>query len=142
MSEREQHRREAVLTQVQQSLGQAQSHAKRFRKWDVALLLVSIVLGTLTTVLAGGTAASGDAAAAMLGGWRLVCLVVAVLAAAGTIAGALHQSFRVTDRLSEAVTCVAKLQSLQLALSMTDVDARDAAETYRQILVEHAKSLT
>ena len=95
------------------------------------------MLGTLATALAGGGAAGGKPVMDALGGWRFICTIVAVLTAVGTVAGALHKSFGVSDKLSSSVACIGKLRSLELSLMLSKKDPVEAAQLYEQILKEH-----
>jgi hypothetical protein len=76
-----------------------------------------------------------------VGGWRILCSIVALLTASGTVAGALHKSFQITTRLSSAERCVARLRALDAAIAATDLPADNVLETFQRISEEHATSL-
>ena len=105
------------------------------------MLLVSIICGAVATVLAGGTAIGGKPALDAVGGWQILCSIVAVFTASGTVAGALHKSFQITTRLSNAEKCVARLRALDATIAASDLPTDEALETFRRISEEHAVCL-
>ena len=95
----------------------AERYCAGIRRWDTLLLLISIICGAVATVLAGGTVIGGPALEAV-GGWRILCSIVALLSASGTVAGALHKSFQITTHLSSAEQCVAQLRHFKPPLPL------------------------
>jgi hypothetical protein len=142
MAENQDTQREEITKRVRESLHAAEAYARKYRILDIRLLIISIVFGAAATVLTGGTAAAGQPALQAFGGWQTLCYLVAFITAIGTIAGALHKTLQVSDRRASAVSCVAKLRALELALTLTGKDPKEAAETYQQILQEHSDCLT
>lgn len=131
-----------ILKRVQTSLHLAESYVKKYRVWDLKLLIISIVLGAVATTLAGGAAVGGKPMLDILGGWRILCSIVALLTLVGTICGTLHKTLQVTNRLASAVECVAKLRALELAITITKKDANEVVEAYSQILQQYPDCLT
>lgn len=142
MHEDQNEQREEILKLVRDGLFKADSYAKKYGRLDAWLLVTSIVLGTLATVLAGGTAAGGTPVMNSLGGWRVICSIVAVFTAVATISGTLHRTFQVTNHLAAAVGCIGKLKSLELAITVTRTEPREVAEGYRQIIEEYPACLS
>jgi hypothetical protein len=101
--------------------GEPSFTAPRTRRWDTLLLLISIICGAVATLLAGGTVIGGSRALDAVGGWRILCSIVAVFTASGTVAGALHKSFQITTRLSDAEKCAAGLRALDAAIAASDL---------------------
>lgn len=134
--------REEILKLVREGIYKTESYAKKYKKLDMWLLITSIVLSTLATVLAGGTAAGGKPVMEALGGWRVVCSIVAAFTAVGTISSTLHKAFQVTNHLAAAVACISKLKSLELTITVTEKEPSEVTEAYKQILVEHPEFLT
>jgi hypothetical protein len=130
-----------VLKLIRGSLAKAEAYTRRYRILDMSLSITSIVLGSLATALAGGAVAGGDPVMDSLGGWRIVCSVVAAFTAIGTICGALHKTFQVTTRLANGLACIGKLKSLELSITVTGEDPATAAKTYQKILGEHPECL-
>ena len=133
--------REELLSTIRDALRRAEFYCARTRRWDTRLLIVSIICGAVATVLAGGTVIGGQSALNAVGGWRILCSIVALLTASGTVAGALHKSFQITTRLSNAEKCVAQLRALDVAIAASDLPTVDALETFRRISEEHAACL-
>jgi hypothetical protein len=133
--------RDELLGTVRDSLRRAEFYYVRTRRWDTRLLIMSIICGALATVLAGGTVIGGKPALDAIGGWRILCSIVAMLTASGTVAGALHKSFQITTRLSNAEKCVARLRALDVAIAASDLSTAGALETFRHISEEHAACL-
>jgi hypothetical protein len=133
--------RDELLCTVRDALRRAEFYYIKTRRWDTRLLIMSIICGALATVLAGGTVIGGKPALDAVGGWRILCSIVAMLTASGTVAGALHKSFQITTRLSNAEKCVARLRALDVAITASDLSTADALETFRHISEKHAACL-
>ena len=126
---------------IRDALQRAELYYTRTRRWDTRLLIISIVCGAVATVLAGGTVIGGSRALEVVGGWRILCSIVALLTGSGTVAGALHKSFQITTRLSSAEKCVARLRALEAAIAASDLPTQNALETFQRISEEHAACL-
>ena len=133
--------RDELLNTVRDALRRAERYYARTRRWDTLLLIISIICGALATVLAGGTVIGGNRALEAVGGWRILCSMVALLTASGTVAGALHKSFQITTRLSSAEKCVAPLRALDATIAVSDSPIDNELETFRRISEEHAARL-
>lgn len=134
-------KKEEWLSIVRGALQKAEGHCRRYRPWDGRLLVISIVCGALATLLAGGAVAGGNDAMKALGGWKVVCSIVAVLTALGTSAGATHKSLQITLKVANAERCVARLRSLEVGLVSGVVTPDEALATYQKISEEHAVCL-
>ena len=99
-------------------------------------------MDAVATVLAGGTVIGGQRALEAVGGWRILCSIVALLTTSGTVAGALHKSFQITTRLASAERCVARLRALDAAIASSDLPINNALESFQHISEEHAACLT
>ena len=133
--------RAELVGTIRDALRRAELYCARTRRWDTRLLIISILCGAVATVLAGGTVIGGSRALEALGGWRILCSIVAVFTASGTVAGALHKSFQITTRLSNAERCVARLRALDAAIAASDLPISNALETFQRISEEHAACL-
>ena len=141
MSTDKSQQRAELLRTVRDALQRAEFYCARTRHWDTRLLIISIICGALATVLAGGTVIGGQPALEAVGGWRILCSIVALLTASGTVAGALHKSFQITTRLAGAEKCVAGLRALDAAIAASDLPINNALETFQRISEEHAACL-
>lgn len=134
--------REKVLELIRNNEQRAGAFIKSYRRWDLGLLITSIIVGTLATVIAGGTAVGGTQVMQTLGGWRLICGVVAVFTGIATICGTIHKTLQINTRVTSAIECSAKLQSLEIALTVENKNPTEVAESYRQTLEKHSDCLT
>ena len=141
MSAGKSQQRDELLNTVRDASRRAERYYARTRRWDTLLLIISIICGALATVLAGGTVIGGNRALQAVGGWRILCSIVALLSASGTVAGALHKSFQITTHLSSAEQCVARLRALDAAIAASDLPTDNALETFQRISEEHAACL-
>jgi hypothetical protein len=141
MSTDKSQQRGELLSTIRDALQRAELYYTRTRRWDARLLIISIVCGAVATVLAGGTVIGGNRALEVVGGWRVLCSIVALLTGSGTVAGALHKSFQITTRLSSAEKCVARLRALEAAIAASDLPTDNALETFQRISEEHAACL-
>ena len=133
--------RDELPSTIRNTLRRAELYCAKTRRWDTRLLIISIICGAAATVLAGGTVIGGQSALEAIGGWRILCSIVAVFTASGTVAGALHKSFQITTRLSSAEKCVARLRALDVAIAATDLPTANALEAFQRISEEHAACL-
>jgi hypothetical protein len=134
-------KREEWLSIVRDALKRAEAHCRRYRPWDGRLLLISIACGALATLLAGGAVAGGSEAMKALGGWKIVCSVVAVFTAVGTSAGTAHKSLQITAKVLNGERCVARLRSLEAGLVGGIITPEEALAAYQKISEEHAVAL-
>lgn len=150
MSDEQATKRQEILKLIQNSREKASSEAEKFRRLDTTLLVSSIVLGALSTALAGSIAVGGEPVANTLNvtstanaisGWQVICFLVAFLAATSTIAGSVHKALRVAENLASAVTCSSWLKSLELSISLSNADIDSAVEEYKRLLREHSSIL-
>jgi len=141
MSTDKSQQRGELLGTIRDALQRAELYYTGTRRWDTRLLIISIVCGAVATVLAGGTVIGGSRALEVVGGWRILCSIVALLTGSGTVAGALHKSFQITTRLSSAEKCVARLRALEAAIAASDLPTQNALETFQRISEEHAACL-
>lgn len=102
---------------VRESLRIAQERAAGFRKTNTRLVVASIVSSAATTLVAGGTAATGPLVGQGDNGWRIACIVAAILAFVSTISAALTQQLKVTERFTQGTQCVGRLRSLDVAIA-------------------------
>jgi hypothetical protein len=133
--------RDELLRTVRDALRRAELYCAKTRRWDTLLLVISIICGAVATVLAGGTVIGGQSALQAVGGWRILCSIVALLTASSTVAGAVHKSFQITTRLSSAEKCVARLRALDASIAASDLPIGKALETFQRISEEHAACL-
>jgi len=108
--------RAAFAQMVKESLRRAEQRAVGLRKTNTQLLVASIVSSAATVLVAGGTAAAGPVVGQGIPGWRMACVVAAILAALSTVCTGLTQQLKIGDRLSQGNLCVGRLKSLDVAI--------------------------
>jgi hypothetical protein len=96
------------LARVRADLARAERHLARTRSRDSAGIVVSLAATSLTTLVAGSSAALNQAIGTS--NWRVTCGIAAGLAAVGAVATGLRQQFSSADRLAKAGACVARLR--------------------------------
>ena len=133
--------RDELRGAVRDALRRAESYCARTRPWDTRLLLISIVCGAVATLLAGGAVVGGKPALDAMGGWRILCTIVALFTASGTATGAIHKTLQFTNRVSNAEKCIARLRALDATIAVSVLPTEEALAMFRQISEEHAACL-
>ncbi len=95
---------------VKTSLRTAENHTARFRETSTRLRITSIVSSAVTTLVAGGTAAASSVVSLTDQGWRIACLVAAILAFISAVSTGLIQQLQLSDRASQGNQCVGRLR--------------------------------
>ena len=105
-----------------------------------------IVGGSLAAALTAGPAVGGPSFTAFLTGalglsspsWRLLCAAASVSSIAATVATQLLKSNDVEENVARAQGCRAKLEVLDLGLTMGQIDAKQAATEYLKCVEDSA----
>ena len=120
-----------VASRVAEARRIADRQSRSFRHWDLALSILSILGGTVATVLSGGAALGGSAVANTLGGWEYTCLAVAIGTLISTLAGGVQRQMQVSDKYARWAAYRQELMGLQDDLAYTTRGA--AEERFRKI---------
>jgi len=138
------HDRDQLLAHIQDSVQQVRRSARRYRRISTVLLLIGMVCGAASTVLAGDAfrggqlaaktaqTTTGRAPAALAPGWRNVCGIIAALTFAGTLATGTNSVLKLAEHQAQTKACLAALGSLQTGLYQT--------ETLRPTALDQAQS--
>ena len=102
------------------------------------LLNTTIVGGSLAAALTAGPAVGGQSFTVWLTmtlgltspSWRLLCAAASVSSIMATVATQLLKSHNVEEYVARAQSCRAKLEVLELGLSMGQLDLRQATTEY------------
>jgi hypothetical protein len=102
------------------------------------LLNTTILGGSLAAALTAGPAVGGAPFTAWLTGalqldgpsWRLLCGLASACSITATVATQLLKSHNVEDHVSRAQSCRAKLEVLDISLSLGEIDVRQASAEY------------
>lgn len=142
MTTADSNQRDQLLKVVNDALRRAEASCAKFRPWDTRLSVVSIACGAIATVLAGGAVAGGKPTLDMLGGWKILCTVVAVFTASATASSSLHKSLQISSRVTSTERCIARLRALEAGLRASDLSLQEALKTFQHISEEHAGCLS
>ncbi len=125
--------RQALTTRLTNSLRKAETLTSGLRKADSRLGFASISSSGGCSLVAGMTAALGPSFGITATGWRVACIVSALLALAATVFGGLGQQLKIGDRLTTATQCVGRLRSLDVVITMGARDWNEITEEYAEI---------
>ena len=107
---------EAFTQMVKDSLRKAQEITSSLRRKNTRLLITGMVCSAGTTLVAGGTTAVGPVVGEGDTGWRIACIVAAVLAFVSTVATALTTQLKYAERLTQGDQCVGRLRALDVVI--------------------------
>ena len=129
----------AFAQKVQQSLSSVKVKVAALRKTDSMLFVTSVVSPALSALIASLAAAAGGneifkqaASQAPDGGWKLACVLAAILAFAATVSTLFKKQFG--DRLTQGNLCVGRLLALDLDLTTQSRAFEEAAKEYSEII--------
>jgi hypothetical protein len=132
--------RELIRGEVNQATMRVRRVARRYRRVNMALLLLALVCGALSTALAGDAARGGrissGVAQATTGrvpselprGWRNVCTVIAVLTFTATVVTGANSGLKIVEHQARSFACVGALDALQTELLRESVLRPDALD--------------
>jgi hypothetical protein len=129
----EQEDRRALQEMVKNSLREAERIASQLRKTNTRLVFAGISSSAACTLFAGLTAARGPLLREGPAGWRLACIISAILAFAATLCIGLDQQLRINDRLSTAYRCVGRLRSLEVIITTGGRSWQEVTSEYAEI---------
>lgn len=139
-------RGETLRTRITGTLTELDGFIARTRPGLGRLTNTTIVAGALSALLTSGPALGGQTLTGWLTGvlgldnpaWQLLCAGAALSSLAATVAAQLLKSRRLEERLVHAVTCRARLESLETGLSLGMVTAEYAGTEYLRCIEEAA----
>jgi len=129
--------RDGMLRIVEQDLAKVERRVKTYRRQNTYLVVGGLIASTLATLLAGGTAAAGPAFAGQVGGWRLICTIVAASSGAAAIVTGLHDRLKIGDHLAHAMACASQLSALKFSLQLRNSDVKSSEEYYKTIIEKY-----
>ena len=131
-----------LLPRVQEHLRRVEARSQRLRRANLQLVAGSLATSAIATAVAGLTAVMGPLAGQGPPAWRWTCGLVALVTAASGLLTGLHQRLSVPEQLARAIACAGRLRALELGLSLSQRDAKDAVRDYEEIVATHADLLT
>jgi hypothetical protein len=125
--------RDALARRVEASLKKAEGIISGLRKANTRLLVAGMASSAAATLVAGITAAQGPVVGTGIEGWRVACIVAAVLAAASTVSTGLNQQLKISDRLAKGTQCVGRLKSLDIVITTGSRGWEEIVKEYEEI---------
>lgn len=123
---------------VQASLDRAQASFFRLKRTHTYLTIAGIITSAATTLVAGITAAQGPVVGSGIPGWRLACVVAAILSFIATVSMGVAQQLKFEDRLPKSQDCLGRLRALQIALVSGQQETPELVQEYQKIVIEFA----
>jgi hypothetical protein len=110
------------------------------------LINVAIICGVLGTALAGIPAIGGQGAIDSIKAatqpalpvWQLLCVGAALSTMSATIATTLRSNHDIANRLAKAQACEAKLEMLELLITNSQIETKQAIEKYGEYAADVA----
>ncbi len=144
---------QAMQAELAKRLEAVNHNARRYRNWNIALLITGVVAGLLAAAIAGDSAAGGQTIGASVAesttgktpaplpkGWRNVCGIIAVCAAVATAANAANSTLKIAEHQAKAFLCAGTLDGLQTDLLLDANPAREKLENARLELARLLKA--
>ena len=133
-----------MVSRISQKRTQLETFLSAARPRKRRLLNTTIVGGSLAAALTAAPALGGQSFTAWLTGalelasWRLLCAAASVCSLTATIATQLLKSNNIEEHVTRAQGCRAKLEVLEVGLTMGHIDARQATSEYLKCVEDAA----
>ena len=122
---------------IKASLRKAEGIVKGYEKNHTRLLVTTIVSSAGATMIAGVTAAVGQAAHIGTEGWRIACILAAIFGLVSTVSTGLTQQLKISDRLLEGRQGLSKLKHLDVVITTGSIGWDQIAREYEGIAQEY-----
>jgi hypothetical protein len=130
---------DAFFKMVKDSLRKAQKYTSGLRKQNTRLLITGMICSAGTTLVAGGTAATGPIVGSGDAGWRIACIVAAILAFVSTVSTAITTQLKFEERLIKGNQCVGQLEALNVSILTGVEDWEEATKEYTEIVKTYSE---
>ena len=127
-------KRDQLIQRIRDSLLKAENYSLRLRRAYTRLVIGGFVSSTATVLVAGGTAVQGPLVGSGIEGWRLACIVAALLSLISTICVGLVQQLKLGERVPQGQLCVGQLRALDIALLIEGRDFDEIAKEYEEVV--------
>ena len=124
------------FTHLQTSLAKAQKASTGYRRLNLVLVLTSLSSSALGTLITGLTVANGPIIGTGVPGWRISCILAAILGFLTTMSVGLSQQLRVSERLANSHNCSGRLRALELILATQSKPWDLVVQDYETVLRE------
>jgi len=127
-------KKEQLGQRIRESLREAEAYSLRARKTYTWLVIGGLIGSAVTVLVAGGTAVQGPVGVTGIAGWRLACIIAAILSLISTICVGLVQQLKLGERLPKGQLCTAQLRALDLSLEIQGREPDEVLKEYEDIL--------
>lgn len=129
------------INHLQTSLAKAQKMASGYKRLNLALVLTSLSSSAMGTLITGVTVANGPIIGSGVDGWRISCILAAILGFLTTMSVGLSQQLRVSERLASSHNCSGRLRALELILATQSKPWEAVVQDYEAVLREYSEIL-
>jgi hypothetical protein len=137
---------EELVSRIRQKRAQMERFLSAARPRKRRLLNTTIVGGTLAAALTAAPAVGGQSFNAWLTAalglaspsWRFLCAAASVCSIMATLATQLLKSHNIEENVTRAQGCRAKLEVLEVGLTMGELDVRQATTEYLKCVEDAA----
>ena len=135
-----------MVSRIRQKRTQLETFLSAARPRKRRLLNTTIVGGSVAAALTAAPALGGQSFTAWLTGalglaspsWRLLCAAASVCSVTATIATQLLKSYNIEEHVTRAQGCRAKLEVLEVGLTLGQIDMRQATTEYLKCVEDAA----
>ncbi len=123
-----------LAQKIAESLQKTRAEVDRLRRINTFAIVFGLLSSAATTLVTGITAAHGPVVGEGPTGWKMSCLVAAILAFVATISVGLPQQLQLGDRLAQYNQALGRLKSLDVAIVTASRSWDEIAHEYEDIV--------
>lgn len=127
-------KRNLLSQRIRDSLRRAENYTTHLRRNYTRLVIGGLIGSTVTVLVAGGTAVQGPLVGSGVEGWRLACIVAAILSLISTICVGLVQQLKLGERVPQGQLCIGRLRALDIALAIKGSEFDEIAKEYEEVV--------
>ena len=132
---------QAFAEKLHESVLHVELQAAQLRAQYNRLIIFGTVSSGGSTLVAAVTAALGPIVGQGIAGWRLACIVAAILGFAATLCITLSQQLGINEKLYEATQSLGRLKSLDLAVATGSGNWDEITKEYMNIVQSYPDAL-
>jgi len=126
-----------LVKSIKASLHKAEKIVSGYQRNHTYLVITNIASSAGATLIAGVTAATGQAAGIGIEGWRLACILAAIFGLVSTISTGLTQQLKISDHLVEGRQGLGRLRHLDVVITTGSISWEETARQYEEIAQEY-----
>lgn len=128
-----------VLKEIRRQRQSTGQQARSLRRTHIRLTYGSVACSALATLIAGWAAAAGPMIGEGFPAWQATCGVVAVFTAVAGTLGGVQQTANMPEKLGKLVAYAAKLNALEVALTVRGRDPSEVGRDYETLIAENGE---